>query len=179
MTNAALNLLRAQVDTILDVDRVLMEIDALAWEKREVQRLDVAISAQEAVVKRNNDLKVSIYEDYREGMIDRNELAQIKDELTARIETARRAMTELRRQRDNIREGVENQQGWLAQFRDYRNLSELTRPVVVTLIDRIELLPNKEIKIQLRQADQIQQAMEFASTRGAEIGISSESKEAI
>lgn len=166
LTETVLILLRAQIDAVLDADRVLTEIDALAWEKREVKRLDAAISSQEALVARNNELKVSVYEDYREGMIDRNELAQIKDELSARIEAAERVISELRRQRENVQSGLENQKGWLAQFRAHRNLKELTRVVVVTLIDRIELLPNKEIRVQLRQTDQLRQAMEFAAACG-------------
>ena len=58
-------------------------------------------------------------------------------------------------------EGVDNEQGWLAQFRRYRNIPALTRAVVVNLVDRILLYPGRQIQVEFRHKDQIGDVLAF------------------
>lgn len=163
---AVLNTLKIQISAILDLDRALSEIDALTLEKKELQKLDAGILEQEEQERRFNDLKLSAYEDFRAGLLDRGELAQIKEDLSHRIEKTHSCLESLRNRRAEIAEGSGARQGWLTQFRDYRNLNMLTRAVVVTLIDRVLLFPDKQIQIELRHRDQIGHAAEFLNLQG-------------
>lgn len=145
------------------------EVDALSWEKRELRKLDAEIEVQEEEVRKNSSLKVDAYEDFRENLIDRDDLKQIRDELTRRIRAAEDAIRILNSQKDELKDGLNTQQSWLAQFRDYGNIDSLTRAVVVTLIDRILLFPDKRIRIILRNQDQIQNAVGFLRSQNVEI----------
>lgn len=162
---AVLATLQAQIKMILDMDQTLQKIDALAWEKRELRRLEAGIALQEEGIERANTLKVSAYEDFRDGLIDRDELAQIKRELSGRISQAEDCIQTLRRRKAEVMEGVDNEQGWLAQFRQYRNIPALTRAVVVNLVDRILLYPNKQIQVELRHRDQVRDILAFLQER--------------
>ena len=168
LEETVLDTLKLQISAILDLDRALREIDALTWEKKELRRLDAGIAEQEEQIRRNSELKLSAYEDFKAGLFDREELGRIKEELTQRIERAQKALDSLRSRRAEVAEGASGQQGWLAQFRDYGNISELTRAIVVTMIDRVLLFPNKQIQIELRHKDQIGHAAEFLRTQNAQ-----------
>ena len=161
--------MRLQIGVILDIDRAMEEVDALSWEKRELRKLDAEIEVQEEEVRKNSSLKVDAYEDFRENLIDRDDLKQIRDELTRRIRAAEDAIRILNSQKDELKDGLNTQQSWLAQFRDYGNIDSLTRAVVVTLIDRILLFPDKRIRIILRNQDQIQNAVGFLRSQNVEI----------
>ncbi len=158
---AVLATLQAQIKIILDMDETLARIDALAWEKREVRKLDAAISVQQEKIEKSNTLKMNAYEDFRDGLIGREELSQIKEEFSRRIEQAQGCIQTLRSRKAELQEGLDNEQGWLAQFRQYRNIPALTRAVVVNLVDRILLYPDKQIKVELRHRDQISHVLEF------------------
>lgn len=146
------------------------EIDALSWEKRELRKLDAEIAVQEEEVRKNSALKVDAYEDFRESLIDRDDLKQIRDELTRRIHAAEEAIRTLKSQKDELKDGLNAQQSWLAQFRDYGNIDSLTRAVVVTLIDRVLLFPDKRIRIILRNQDQIRNVVGFLRSQNVEVG---------
>lgn len=165
---AVLATLQAQIKIILDMDETLARIDALAWEKREVRKLDAAISVQQEKIEKSNTLKMNAYEDFRDGLIGKEELAQIKEEFSRRIEQAQGCIQTLRSRKAELQEGLDNEQGWLSQFRQYRNIPALTRAVVVNLVDRILLYPDKQIKVELRHRDQISHVLEFLQEQRGE-----------
>lgn len=162
--------LQAQIKLILDVDRTLQGMDALAWDKRELRKLEANIAAQEERIEKANSLKVSAYEDFRDGLIDRDELGNIKKEFSQRIAQAENCLKALQRRRAEVVEGLDREQGWLAQFRQYRNIPALTRAVVVNLVDRILLYPDKQIRVELRHKDQIKDVLEFMREQHTENG---------
>ena len=65
------------------------------------------------------------------------------------------------KQAESIREEMgreldgENRE-WINQFREYRNITELTRYIVVTLIDRILIYRDHRIEIAYRWQDEYQ-----------------------
>ena len=159
---AVLATLQAQIRIILNVDQAIQSIDALAWDKRELRKLEANIAVQEDLIEKANALKMSAYEDFRGGLIDRDELTQIKTEFSQRITQAEECVKALKDRKAEVLEGADKEQGWLSQFRQYRNIPSLTRAVVVNLIDRILLYPSKQIQIELRHEDQLKDAFEFA-----------------
>ena len=165
---AVLATLRAQIELVLDIDRTLEEMDALAWDKRELRKLEADMAAQEELIEKSNALKISAYEDFRDGLIDREELAAIREEFSRRIARAEDCLKALRGRRAELAEGADGEQGWLARFRRYRNIPELSRAVVVNLVDRILLYPDKQIRVELRHRDQIRDALEFLQERRGE-----------
>ena len=169
LETTVLSFLRLQISVILDIGRAMEEIDALSWEKRELRKLDAEIAVQEEEVRKNSALKVDAYEDFRESLIDRDDLKQIQDELTRRIHAAEEAIQILKSQKAEWKDGLNAQQNWLAQFRDYGNIESLTRAVVVTLIDRVLLFPDKRIRIVLRNQDQIRNAVGFLRSQNVEV----------
>ena len=149
LETAVLTTLQSEIKLILDVDRALGQVEALAWERREIMRLEAAISAQEAEIAKYRTLKTSVYEDLRDGLITQDEFLHMKQDFSERISFIEDDISGLKTELDAVRAGLVNQTGWLAQFRQYRNLAKLTRTVVVNLIDKIHIYPDKKITVTL------------------------------
>lgn len=164
---AVLTTLQTEIKLILDMERALEQIESLAWEHREAARLDAAIAAQEAEIRRYQMLKTSTYEDLRDGLITQEEFVQIKEDFSQRIACLEEDTARLKIERSSLQEGLSNQSGWLSQFRQYGNLTKLTRAVVVNLIDKISLYPGKRIQVALRYQDQLADMMEFLREQSA------------
>lgn len=158
---AVLATLQAQIGVILDMDEALAQADTLQWENREYKRLEAQIFAQEEIIEKNNRLKAGIYEDLSDGLISKEEYDNLKQQFTLRIQDAKDITARLNRECTDVKESLTTQQDWLSQFRGYRNLTSLTRPVIVHLVERIMLYPGKEIKLSLRHKDQFSGIMEF------------------
>lgn len=154
---------RHQIDLLLDVDKALRQFENLSWEKHKLKQLDASIEIQEEVVRKNNTLRLGIYEDLRAGLLDRSEYESLKKELAERIAEATAAIEKLNKEKREILDGVSKQQSWIEQFRQYENVTELTRPMVIHLIERINIFEDSNIEIVFRHRNQIEGILRFIS----------------
>lgn len=154
---------RHQIDLLLDVDKALRQFENLSWGKHKLKQLDASIEIQEEVVRKNNTLRLGIYEDLRAGLLDRSEYESLKKELAERIAEATAAIEKLNKEKREILDGVSKQQSWIEQFRQYENVTELTRPMVIHLIERINIFEDSNIEIVFRHRNQIEEILRFIS----------------
>ena len=154
---------RHQIDLLLDVDKALRQFENLSWVKHKLKQLDASIEIQEEVVRKNNTLRLGIYEDLRAGLLDRSEYESLKKELAERIAEATAAIEKLNKEKREILDGVSKQQSWIEQFRQYENVTELTRPMVIHLIERINIFEDSNIEIVFRHRNQIEEILRFIS----------------
>lgn len=119
------------------------------------------MAVQYQIIEKNNELRMNVYEDLREGIIDKAEYAELKEEFSQRIADAKQALEKLQISKNEIQHGFSAQQSWLSQFREYQNITEVTRAVVVNLIEKIFIYENNEIEVIFRHRDQLADIMAF------------------
>ena len=159
--DAALAVIQAQVSLALNLEIALGELNGISWERREMERIASKIARQEEVIEHNKQMKAHVYEDFKTEMITREEYFIFKAEFDKNIQEAKEAIARLVGNKNQISSGLTEQQSWLAQFREYENIQELNRRVVVNFIDRIEITEDKQVHVVLNNADQFQAIMEF------------------
>ena len=159
--DAALAVIQAQVSLALNLEIALGELNGISWERREMERIASKIARQEEVIEHNKQMKAHVYEDFKTEMITREEYFIFKAEFDKNIQEAKEAIARLVGNKNQISSGLMEQQSWLAQFREYENIQELNRRVVVNFIDRIEITEDKQVHVVLNNADQFQAIMEF------------------
>lgn len=153
--------IQKQIDAVLELDSVLNDALELAWERSELQKIEASLEIQNEQLRKNNMLRLGIYEDLQQGLVDKNEYKAIKEELTARIAEAMRAIDELNRMKGELEEGLSSRQSWMAQFKEFSQVSEISRRLIVHLVEKILIYENSEIEIVFRQADKVASAYQF------------------
>ena len=156
-----LAVIQAQIAVALDMNEAMSRVQSLSWESRELEKLDAKISFQENIIEKSRHLKASLYEDYHNAIVTREEYEAYKKDFDARISDACTTIMRLRGERNSVMGGLTDQQGWLSQFRQYENITEITRRVVVNLIDRIYIHEDKGIDVLLMHKDQFDAIAEF------------------
>lgn len=162
--DVVLKVLQAHIKMVMDMSKALSHIDSFAWENRELKKISAGISIQEEIIERNQRLKMSAYEDYRNLILTNEEYKTFCDEFNKKIHAARSAITKLTDERNGIMCGLSEQQNWLAQFKEFENISKLNRAVVVTLVDRIVIDEEKDISVVLAHGDIFSSIQEFIET---------------
>jgi DNA invertase Pin-like site-specific DNA recombinase len=159
--DAVLAVVQAHIATALNMADAMKGIDNLAWENRELEKIRGKIAFQVEAIDKNRRLKVSAYEDFRSQMLTREEYESFKAEFDQHIKEASEIISRLHSEQNSIQSGLSEQQGWLAQFRQYENIQELSRNTVVSLIDRIYIRENKDIDVRLMNRDQFAAITEY------------------
>ena len=156
-----LAVIQSQIALALDMDEAMSRVQGLAWENREIEKIDAKISFQEEIIDKTQHLKASLYEDYHNAIVTREEYESYKKDFDAKISEAGTTIMRLRGDRNSVMGGLTQQQGWLSQFRQYENITELNRRVVVSLIDRVYIHEDKGIEVSLMHRDQFDAIAEF------------------
>ena len=167
LESTVLAILQSEIQLILNMEQALNQIEELAWEHRETARLDQAMEVKMAEMERCRTMKISIYEDLQDGLISQEEFLQMKEGYSQQISVIEQDIGRLKKERTMIQDGMANRSGWLSQFRKYQNLPSLSRAAVVNLVDKIELYPDKKIRVVLRYQDQLANMVEFLREQDA------------
>lgn len=139
----------------------LQDIEKLSWERFELRKLDANIELQNETIQKNNNLRLGVYEDLQNGILTRDEFISMKLEFASRIAEAQKVIEQLTHRKSEIQHGLSKQQSWLAQFREYENISEVTRSILVSLVERIKVFENSEIEVVFRHKDQFTDILTF------------------
>ena len=137
------------------------EDSRLIQRRSEITDVNTALSALER------------YGAYKDGMflqrrpISQEEFLQMKEGYSQQISVIEQDIGRLKKERAMIQDGMANRSGWLSQFRKYQNLPSLSRAAVVNLVDKIELYPDKKIRVVLRYQDQLANMVEFLREQDA------------
>lgn len=156
-----LAVIKQEIDVLLDMEKALKSYKDASWEESEMKKIDTNIAMQEEIIRKNNDLRMGVYEDFQAGILSREEYAEYRADFSVRIDTAREAIRQLLAEKSEIQDSLGNQKNWLEQFHEYVGIKELDRRYVVALIDRIYLFDDGSIEIVFRHKNQKERILNF------------------
>ena len=170
LETTVLHALTNQINMIVEMEQLMEEIGQSNIWNVKITRLDRMIAQKENEADGYRDFRMKLYEALREELIDRDEYAKMRQKYTQSIEEAEAAIQKLKEERSALLASTGVDCGWIEQFVKYREISELTREVVVTLIDRIYIYEDKHIKIDFNYRDEIAYYQEILKTTAKEVG---------
>ena len=163
MTNV-LAVVQHQIRLLVEADRILSAIDELPTQNLGVKSVDTQIASLEAEIERYKDLKSKVYKDMTDGIVSRDEFKDINTRFTDKINSAKTAQEELIAKREKLLSRENNCRPWMETFREYRNVSELDRKMIASLIASIVVYDTDTVEIHFHYEDEIQEMLEMASS---------------
>jgi len=153
--------LQSHIDLIMDIERILDFIDTLPLKRDEVQKLDKQIVRKKEEIERIKGRKATLYENMVSGVIDEQEYSDFRKRYNVQLDEAERALFTLGTEIDGILSCKGEKNFWIEQFKAHHNFSELTRKIVVTLIDEIKVYEGNRIEIIPKYRSNLETAINF------------------
>lgn len=108
-----------------------------------------------------NRYKQSIYQDWKDGEITRQEYHDMKADYEQKTDTLTDTLARLTAERDELANGVNNEHPALVAFMKYQNISALTREILIELVDHIKVYENGNISVKFNFADELRRIAEY------------------
>ena len=124
-----------------------------------VRRIERQIRQLTAEKAHTQGIKEKLYGDYAEEILTREDFLNYNELYSKRIEEYDRKITELEAEQRNL-QTAPNAYPFLDVYRKYRKLEEITRPMVVELIEKIEVYDGNRVEITFRFQDEIADLLE-------------------
>ena len=166
LEQAVLETLRSQIALAVEMDELIAEINRSGARSRSADHLQTERTQLETERERIEQMKLSLYPDWKAGDISREEYHRLKEQFEqqqARLDTR---LASLQTRIDEAQNGVDETNSFLSQFVKYRSLQTLTREVVVELIDMIYVHEGGKITIKFKFSDAYAAAQDYIRKHG-------------
>ena len=162
LTEIVFHAIHDQIEVVLHLDKVLCFIDSLPQRDRKVFSYEAQMTRLEEEIQRYKKLELGLYENFVEGIINKAEYTDFRENYRGLIEEKQEALKRLKReQQDAAAMGSQNR-AWVQVFAQYENVQELDRRILLALVDKILIYEDKKVEIVFRYRDEFARAMEVA-----------------
>lgn len=166
LEQAVLEALRHQIALAVEMDELVAEINRSSTRGHNAKRLLDERAQLEAEREHVEQMKLSLYPDWKAGDISREEYHQLKAQFEQRQAGLDGRIAAVQARIDEVQNGVDETNSFLTQFVQYRSLQKLTREAVVELIDMIYVHEGGGITIQFKFSDAYAAAKEYIQDHG-------------
>ena len=157
--NIVRNALQMQIQIVMEEAEFVESIRQAQQEPYRVRRIERQIRQLTAEKAHTQGIKEKLYGDYAEEILTREDFLNYNELYSKRIEEYDRKITELEAERQNL-QTAPNAYPFLDVYRKYRKLEKITRPMIVELIEKIEVYEGNRVEITFRFHDEIADLLE-------------------
>ena len=157
--NIVRNALQMQIQIVMEEAEFVESIRQAQQEPYRMRRIERQIRQLTAEKARTQGIKEKLYGDYAEEILTREDFLNYNELYSKRIEEYDRKITELEAERQNL-QTAPNAYPFLDVYRKYRKLEKITRPMIVELIEKIEVYEGNRVEITFRFHDEIADLLE-------------------
>ena len=164
-----LNAIRCQIGLVLEMEKTLEMIGSLPQAGRMAFNYEAQAAKLEEEIDRCQGLKLRLYEDLSDGVIDKGEYMEFRSRYTDMIAEKKEALDRVKREwKDASVTGIPQRQ-WAALFKEHENIAGLDRRVLMALVDRVLVHEGHGVEIRFKYRDEFRQAEEYAARFEADL----------
>lgn len=172
LEETVLELVKIHIENILDMKKIMDFIHAVPFQELDIKELETRKEAKEKEANRCRELRDYLYEDFREGIISKEDYKELHDGYTEKRKKAEEAIRNIDQQIREILESKSDKYHWLDYFAAHQNIQELTRTVAVELIDQILVYDKKHIEVRFNFDDCYQSLLRQIQSMGCDVSTS-------
>ena len=160
-----------QIELVINLEKALELIERLPSQSRKAFNYEAQITKLEEEIDRYQKLKLRLYEDLSDGIIDKSEYFDFRNSYTRIIEEKQEALLRVKKEMKQTVTSGTTERNWVTLFKQYENIEELNRRVLMALVDRIIIHENHAIEIVFKYKDEYQQTLEYVLGYSEELAI--------
>ncbi|MCR5604809.1 MAG: recombinase family protein [Lachnospiraceae bacterium] len=161
---AVTNAVKSQISNVLDLSETLAYIDRMPLGDLVTSSYKSQITKLEKELDRCLKMKLRLYEDLSDGIINKEEYADFRNRYTAMIEDKTSALERVRREYEASEISGDVERAWITLFRKYEGINELDRRTLMFLVDKIFVYEKHVVEVSFKYKDEYQWAYELVKS---------------
>lgn len=164
---AVLTTIQAQIQLATSMDEVLQEIKKKDIKAQKSSRLDAMLEAKQQEHAKISQFKIDLYPDWKSGIISKAEYLALKEKFERQLEQIEHSIANIKEEIKKYKKTTEVENQFIKHFLKYRNITELTREVIVELIEMIYVHEGGTITIEFKFQDEYQRLLDLLEEHDA------------
>lgn len=144
---AVLIAINGYIENVLDTDKLLREYDSEVFTQKELQQNHTRLLQKLDEHKKTVNKKMKTYENYKMEEISKADYQIFSQHYQEKITVLEVELEKIKTDIDLLNQGNSARQQWIKNFENHQGASELTRTLVFSLVDKIEIFEDNRIAI--------------------------------
>jgi hypothetical protein len=161
LESAVLEAIQKQVFLVANMAGIIEEINRSPAKKSASIRITTALESRRHELAKMAGLRTGLYVDWKNGDISHEEYHAMKREFEDKERRLKQDIANLEEERSDMENGVASGNSYFTTFLEHRNVTELSRRVITSLIKVIHIHEGGDLKITFNFADQHRRILEF------------------
>lgn len=164
LTQCVLFLLQTHIRSVISLEELLDNISEEHINHSLIEGYKAQIAENEAQLSQIVNFKSSLYENFVNQVISKEEYKELNRHYLAQVEKLQEAVSLLHQKMEQALDNTNDRLKWAQQFREFETMSTLDRRAVVTLIQSVRVISKTELKINFRFEDEYKDALKMLSS---------------
>lgn len=161
LEDMVLSAIQSQVALAVDMDQAIQAINANEHVNKDTTKLTKLLEKNNEEIEKVESMILDLYPDWKAGVISKDEYIKLKKKFDEKKEKALQRAEDLKKKIEEAENGQDGSNQFLESFLQYKNITSLTREVMVALIDMIYIYEGNKIKIVFKYQDPFKLAMDY------------------
>lgn len=148
--------IQMQIRTVIELEKLIEKVGEHQILSVKIRRLEAQIEKTNQILAKQQEFRMKLYENQVEGLITHEEYLAMRRDYAVKMSESEEIIGKLETELQRAVEQNKMGNAWIEVFKDKQDTLELTRELVVTLIDRIDICADKSIEITFRFRDEYQ-----------------------
>jgi len=171
LIKAVFGYIKKEIELFVDIEKLIRNLENSKSEKLKAKSLKEQIADfKQGIQKKSNRLNI-LYADYADEILTKDEYIFAKTKYTAELKFYRQKLDELMEQERLYSDTLISDNKWinaLSKWASCQNEPQLSRKMLVELVEHIEVCEYNRIEVFFRHRDGYMELQKFASERGGD-----------
>ena len=161
LENAVLKAINLHIDLLIDVEEIVKQINESSFQNTKNENIENMIIAKQNEISKISNFKMNLYEDWKNKDITREEYLEYKQKYENDIERLKQNIEILQNEKQNYENQSISRNEWTEKFKKQKGITELSRDIIIELIDCIYVHENGNLTIKFKFKDEFKRCLEY------------------
>ena len=152
---AVYEVLRLQMAMLTDAEAVIQRVSRSSAARSRRTALDNEIVSVQGRLKKLDTLRQTLFESYVDGIVTQADYLFGKSRYEDEVRRLEGRLQDLQAEKDTLPEASPKQNKWFSAFSKFRDEKELTREMLLALVEKIYVNEDKQVHIVLNYQDEM------------------------
>lgn len=157
-----LQIINIHIENVFELSRMLEAAQRIPYCGYLSEKLQDGIKDKEALIEKKRRYAAGIYEDLKEGVITNTEYQELKAAFRSQIGALEEEILALRQEMEKTARERDDKVRWAARFIEYRGFQQLTREILLNLVEEIRIFDSDRIEVIFKYQTEYEEACRYA-----------------
>lgn len=163
-----LRLIQAQIKLFVDARELICQLNQKEGSKTKYRIFQDQLQDINSQIERNTGLKASLYADFKEGVISREDYLRMGQEYAQKVDELRIFEAELRKEAEKYSPDFGKETSWEKRVEEFQSADILTAQMVEGFIEEMVLFNDGHVEVIFSCRDELEEILYVASARKKE-----------